>query len=64
MTSGKESNSELIAPETTDDLISVSKKAKAYCEALDRGEVPEIPKSRVNGHKETFASDVTKSPNC
>ncbi len=52
MTTGKEDNSELIAPETTDDLIAVSKKAKAYCEALERGQEPAKHERPVNGRME------------
>ncbi len=61
MTTGKEHDSELIAPETTDDLISVSQKAKAYCEALDRGEEPAEHEGRVNGHIEVLASGTASS---
>ena len=61
MTIGKEDDSELIAPETTDDLISVSNKAKAYCEALDRGVKPTEREERVNGRMETLAADTTSS---
>ena len=63
MTTGKEDDSELIAPETTDDLISVSKKAKEYCEALDRGEEPAGREGRVNGHMEMLEADRTRSQN-
>lgn len=62
MTTGKEDDSELIAPETTEDLISISKKAKAYCEALDRGEDPAKREGRVNGHMEVKASGTASSP--
>ena len=61
MTTGKEDDSELIAPETTDDLISVSNKAKAYCEALDRGEDPAGREGRVNGHMKELEADTTSS---
>ena len=61
MTTGKEDDSELIAPDTTDDLISVSQKAKAYCEALDRGEEPAEHEGRVNGHIEVLASGTASS---